>query len=417
MLTERVHFESPGTTGGTLVQARDRTKSREVDAVRALTAEFHDSSLEARYWSFNHEDLAHWAATAALLCGAFSIPLALADLANVGWGVGFLTLLVLRALLASVAFGLARLLRTEPTTITRHGFISAACAALVVGFALIALMQPDAARLDHLEVGLILMGVLVLVPNRVPYALGVCGSAATLWVAASATVRGAPDTAVISHGLGFATTIAIGWAAAALLGATRRRAFAEHVAAERANEQLRAEIARRERMERELVLRANLDPLTKIPNRRHFEEQAREEFVRCQRTRQPMSLLLLDVDHFKWINDTHGHAAGDEVLRVFSDALSEQVRRIDIVGRLGGEEFAVVMPGADRERAEEAAERLRARVAGLRIDMPSGLVRLTVSIGVTECDVWTEHLADVLARADEAMYQAKTSGRDQVVFA
>lgn len=166
-----------------------------------------------------------------------------------------------------------------------------------------------------------------------------------------------------------------------------------------------------------MVSRANLDPLTKIPNRRHFEEQAQDEFVRCQRTHQPMSLLLLDVDHFKWINDTHGHAAGDEVLRVFSDALAEQVRRIDVVGRLGGEEFAVVMPGADRERAEEAAERLRARVAGLRIDMPTGLVRLTVSIGVTECDVWTEHLAEALARADVAMYQAKTSGRDQVVFA
>ncbi|MCC6226434.1 MAG: GGDEF domain-containing protein [Microthrixaceae bacterium] len=400
-----------------MAQTRNRTTGREPDAVRSLTGEFHDSSLEARYWSFTQDDLAHWAATAATLCGAFSIPLALADLANVGWGVAFLSLLVLRAMLACVSFGLARLLRSEPATITRHGFISAACAALVVGFALIALMQPDSAQLDHLEVGLILMGVLVLVPNRVPYALGVCGSAAALWVAASAAVRHSPDAAVVAHSLGFATTIAIGWAAASLLGATRRRAFAEHVAAERANEQLRAEITRRERMERELVSRANLDPLTKIPNRRHFEEQAQDEFVRCQRTHQPMSLLLLDVDHFKWINDTHGHAAGDEVLRVFSDALAEQVRRIDVVGRLGGEAFAVVMPGADRERAEEAAERLRARVAGLRIDMPTGLVRLTVSIGVTECDVWTEHLAEALARADVAMYQAKTSGRDQVVFA
>jgi diguanylate cyclase (GGDEF)-like protein len=101
---------------------------------------------------------------------------------------------------------------------------------------------------------------------------------------------------------------------------------------------------------------------------------------------------------------------------VLTDALSEQVRRIDVVGRLGGEEFAVVMPGADLGRAEEAAERLRARISGLRVDLATGPVRMTVSIGVTECNVWTEQLADAMSRADEAMYLAKAAGRDRVVM-
>ena len=101
--------------------------------------------------------------------------------------------------------------------------------------------------------------------------------------------------------------------------------------------------------------------------------------------------------------------------------VAARVRRVvragDLICRLGGEEFAVLMPGADRSRAEEAAERLRAHVATMALDLPTGIVRLTVSIGVTECDVWTEQLADGLARADEALYRAKDAGRDRVVMA
>lgn len=399
------------------MESRHLRESEAKETMSTLTAEFHDTLIEEHYWVASRDDLAHWAATAATMWAAFSLPLAFADLVNLGMGVTFFCLLLVRALLACVGFGLARLLRTDSRTIRRHGLITAGCGLIMAGSGVIALMRPAATMLDHLEVGMVILAVLILVPNRIPYAVALSGAASAVWIAVSAAVRDTANAALVAHVMGFAATVAIGWAGALLIGTTRRQAFAEHLASARANERLRTEIVWRERLEMDLVQKANTDPLTKTSNRRHFEEQAHDEFVRCQRTHQPMSVMLLDVDHFKWINDTHGHAAGDEVLRVLSEQLAQHLRRIDVVGRLGGEEFAVLMPGADRQRAEEAAERLRMRIAGLRVELPSGRVRLTVSIGVTECDVWTENLTEVLARADEAMYRAKTSGRDKVMVA
>jgi len=387
------------------------------ESVSPFTAEFDDVLLERRYWGATQDDLAHWAGYAATLYGALSVPLALADLAITGWGIRFLCLLVIRSLVACVGFGLAAMLRSDPAVIRRHGLISGACALLVLGFGVVALSQAGTSRLAHLEVAVVIVGLLMLVPNRIPFAIGVGGSGAALWVATSAIVTGSTMAEIVTAALVFSVAVALGWTAAVLIGTTRRRAFSEGLAAELANERLRAELSRRQRVELDLVHKANTDPLTKVANRRHFEEQARDEFIRCQRTHQPMSLMLIDVDHFKWINDTHGHSTGDEVLRTLSDTLVDQVRRIDVMGRLGGEEFAVLMPGADRQRAEEAAERLRARIATLRVETPEGRVRLTVSIGVTECDVWTEQLASALDRADDAMYQAKANGRDQVMSA
>jgi diguanylate cyclase (GGDEF)-like protein len=130
-----------------------------------------------------------------------------------------------------------------------------------------------------------------------------------------------------------------------------------------------------------------------------------------------MSIVVLDVDHFKDINDTWGHASGDEVLRRLATVLRENVRRIDVVGRLGGEEFAVLMPGASDERAAEVIERICQRIRHEEIDLPDGFVTLTVSAGIAETDPWSESIDDALERADAAMYRAKYDGRDRFVIA
>jgi diguanylate cyclase (GGDEF)-like protein len=392
-----------------------RRRTRD-DDIRWFSAEFDDFLLERRFWAETVEEQARWGRLAALLAAALLLPLSLLDLAVVGFGPRFLALLLIRALASVPPLAVHHLLGRDPSAIRRHGLITATCGSLLVASAALGLLQPDPSHLDHLEVGMVLVAMFVIVPNRLVYmgGLGIVASAG--WVGASTVVRGATGTDVLVQSVAFAVVVLLGYLSANLVGHARRQEYALRLAAELANERLRAEIARRERVERDLVERANTDPLTKIANRRHFEEQAADEFRRCQRNHQPLALMVIDVDHFKWINDTHGHAAGDEVLCVLTDALSEQVRRIDVVGRLGGEEFAVVMPGADLVRAEEAAERLRARISGLRVDLATGPVRMTVSIGVTECDVWTEQLTDAMSRADEAMYLAKAAGRDRVVM-
>jgi len=343
--------------------------------------------------------------------------LLLTDLANIGLGPRFIAALVLRLGSAAAVFVVAIALRRSPALIRRHDIITGVEAMLVFSCGLAALLQPDPAGLANMGMGLLIFAMFVIVPNRIEHVVMLTTVAATLWVVATAVTRHLPGQSVGGMCVSFAAAVAVGVVTANLIGATRRREFAASLASKLVTGRLRAEITQREKAELELVHRANTDPLTKIGNRRHFEEQAGAEFRRSQRSHEPLSLMIIDVDHFKWINDTHGHPVGDDVLRQLSSLLDEHVRRVDSVGRLGGEEFAVLMPGADRARAEEAAERLRAHVSSLALDLPSGIVRLTVSIGVTECDVWTEDLAVGLARADEALYRAKADGRDRVVLA
>ena len=177
---------------------------------------------------------------------------------------------------------------------------------------------------------------------------------------------------------------------------------------------LNQEIARRKELEDELRQLANTDALTGAANRRHFLEICDKELQRARRYGRPMALLMMDIDHFKRINDSHGHAFGDEVLKRLVETCQADLRGQDVLGRLGGEEFAVVMPECTLEAAESVAERLRRTLAAVAVPAAGGSVDFTVSIGVVD---WAPErsLEATLERADKAMYAAKSAGRNRVV--
>ncbi len=177
---------------------------------------------------------------------------------------------------------------------------------------------------------------------------------------------------------------------------------------------LNQEIARRKELEDELRQLANTDALTGAANRRHFLEICDKESQRARRYGRPMALLMMDIDHFKRINDSHGHAFGDEVLKRLVETCQADLRGQDVLGRLGGEEFAVVMPECTLEVAESVAKRLRRTLAASAIPTAGGSVDFTVSIGVVD---WAPErsLEATLERADKAMYAAKSAGRNRVV--
>jgi diguanylate cyclase (GGDEF)-like protein len=157
---------------------------------------------------------------------------------------------------------------------------------------------------------------------------------------------------------------------------------------------------------------ATVDALTDTLNRRAFFERAEGARQLALRLRKPIALLMLDLDHFKQLNDSHGHACGDQALRLFAETARGVLREQDLMGRLGGEEFALALPGTTLEGACQAAERLRAAVTTLCLEC-AGTYRMSVSIGVVMIDP-NEELTAALARADHALYAAKTSGRNRV---
>jgi diguanylate cyclase (GGDEF)-like protein len=160
---------------------------------------------------------------------------------------------------------------------------------------------------------------------------------------------------------------------------------------------------------------ATTDPLTGLMNRRAFLTQLDLEQSRSERNGYPMSMMLLDVDHFKNINDKRGHAMGDQVLAALGKLFLHHARKVDIVGRWGGEEFVVVLSGADENGAKIAAERIRRAVEEMIVlDEKSQRVPVTVSIGIA-CLETNDTAEQILDRADHAMYQAKSAGRNRVV--
>jgi diguanylate cyclase (GGDEF)-like protein len=167
----------------------------------------------------------------------------------------------------------------------------------------------------------------------------------------------------------------------------------------------------------EIMRLAATDPLTGVANRRHFMERAGIEVERARRSGHALSLLMVDADHFKKVNDTYGHDVGDAVLKALAETLVTNVRPMDVVARLGGEEFAVLLPEASAAMAADSAERLRLAVGALRVPHGDVGVAFTVSIGAAAVAPGAHGVEDALKAADSALYEAKQGGRNRVVVA
>ena len=170
-----------------------------------------------------------------------------------------------------------------------------------------------------------------------------------------------------------------------------------------------------DRLLRKLYSRATRDGLTGLFNRASLQDRLDREVYRQQRYQRGLALLQLDLDHFKRVNDTHGHAAGDRVLAAFGRIIRDSLRGCDLAARTGGEEFVVVLPEADARRAAFIAEKIRKRVAGMRVKLPRGKpVSVSVSIGIALAPDKPESALPLLEAADKACYRAKKGGRNRV---
>jgi len=184
---------------------------------------------------------------------------------------------------------------------------------------------------------------------------------------------------------------------------------------EDANAALHEQISKIHDLQEKLREQANRDSLTGLFNRRYLEGTLEREMARCKREGTPITMLLLDIDHFKLINDTYGHQAGDEVLRVFGRLLQESARTEDIVCRYGGEEFLLVLPKMPLDIARERGEQLLKLFDGTTISFGDLRIHVTTSIGIAGAPLHSESAEGLIRCADEALYLAKHRGRNQVV--
>jgi diguanylate cyclase (GGDEF)-like protein len=180
-------------------------------------------------------------------------------------------------------------------------------------------------------------------------------------------------------------------------------------------------LIRRFMMHAQLLAQARIDTKTGLLNASTWETEAAAEVIRAIRTHSPLSVALIDIDHFKAVNDTHGHLVGDVVLRAVTDAIQEHLRSYDRAGRFGGEEFVVLLPQARQADAVNIAERLRKHIAAMAVPVgdtdadgkPETSVQLTISVGVSSLNENTKELTDLMAAADAALYFAKQTGRNK----
>jgi diguanylate cyclase (GGDEF)-like protein len=209
----------------------------------------------------------------------------------------------------------------------------------------------------------------------------------------------------------------VGFISANRLQRVQRREFVVRSRLQQANAALQDEIARRTALQAELQRQATTDPLTGLANRREFGRRFVLDLARAERDASPLSIALLDLDHFKKINDQFGHAAGDEVLRQVARLCHECFRSIDSVGRMGGEEIAVLLPGATLQQAAAVAHRFAQRLAASPVAHGEQTIHLSATLGVAERLPKERTLEAILQRADQALYAGKHAGRNCVMLA
>jgi diguanylate cyclase (GGDEF)-like protein len=182
----------------------------------------------------------------------------------------------------------------------------------------------------------------------------------------------------------------------------------------RAKAALEEELAKKESLEKHLKHLAATDPMTELMNRRAFFDTCDKEMIESSTKENELTCLIIDIDHFKKINDTYGHDMGDKVIKTIAKLMLENTRIIDSVGRIGGEEFAILMPNTDVESAYQIADRLRENISKEKIVLNNKDVYITVSIGLSYLNHADKTIHTLIKRADTALYEAKENGRNQV---
>ncbi len=344
---------------------------------------------------------------------ALNLLFAIPDYIALGQSGPFFWLLAYRVVLTAVLVVIMLCVKPE-TSLARISYAVAATAVYgFTGFMLFFIFRPDAVNWVVGVIMLLILGLLMFVPIRFYLAFWVAlyGVVITLltryWMGSSrANLIGLFFLLILPFLIGAATT--------RRFAVLQRKQFALSAQTAKINRELEGEIKRRLKLEAILKELAATDPLTGLYNRREYEMLFTRELERARRKNAPWSLAILDLDHFKAVNDRYGHAVGDEVLRRVAKICREHLRSIDIIGRLGGEEFIILLPDTAIDEAFTVGTRLLKALAAAEMEAGQDKIKITATIGISQLLPGDPDINAVIGRADAALYRGKAAGRNRV---
>ncbi len=385
-------------------------------AISRWNAEFSDPGIEGAYSKHVESDTAVYLVRTLKIWAFLLLIFAWPDWLALGNSTGFFTLFALRSAFVCLLLALAFIVPRKPHWATWGWPVTLVAIAGYPLFFVYPYILPTNGVFGLSVMMMMLLSIYVFVPNR----LGLTNLVAAIGVAMvtlNLVIAGSSISEIILVNMVLIWPVAIGFAAAQRINTGNRKAFMALLNAESANHTLSEEIARRKVLETELQRQALTDPLTGLSNRRQYELLFRRELDRHKRHGTPLALGMIDLDHFKRINDEHGHEFGDQVLKAVAEALQQPLRSCDILGRFGGEEFILILPETTLQQAVAIAERMRQALRAAAIIKDGQTIRITATFAMTGAYESDENINDMIRRADDALYQGKRAGRDRVMEA
>ena len=385
--------------------------------VHWLTGQFRETEREAWYRRaikprVRCESRLAWM-LAALIFGMFSI----SDYFYVGQSRELYLLLAMRVVVVGSCLFLAWAIGRWGSYSQRLWLHALPLWVMATGIILIVPLRPDSLSTQMMAVIVATMAFYLLIPNLLTVVAMASLYLGIGFLCASAIFADSSPVDVLRMALLLIMANAVGFCTLLRVERLQRKQFAILSEERDQNRQLLREMAHRQSLEGQLRQLAERDALTGLANRRHFMKRAQSMFESAREAQAPFSLFMLDVDHFKTINDTWGHSHGDRVLMEIARVCAESLRSHDLIARFGGEEFVVALPDTSLSDALPVAQRLHRAVADLVLPFEGGErgAAVTVTIGIVEARPDEDNLEVLIHRADKALYVGKRDGRDQVV--
>jgi diguanylate cyclase (GGDEF)-like protein len=383
-------------------------------ALSARRGEFVDQGAEQAYREHVQDTTVRHLIVALRVWAFLLVSFGWLDYLALGLTEGFYHLMGTRLFSAVLILSFSVIVRRLPRLASDGGVVSILQVIGFLLFFLIYFIRPDIVIWNIGVTLVLLISIFIFIPNRVVNAslvafFGIAGTLYCSWLrdTSSATLVG-------TFFILFLPTI-IGYFAAVRLNLGQRQQYALFIETVQINQSLQLEIKRREELEVELKLQATTDPLTGLFNRRQYEMLFRRELERVRRHGSELSLCVVDLDHFKQVNDQYGHDMGDQVLKQVARLFVETLRHSDIVGRFGGEEFILLLPDTGIESALLVVERLRTRLQEEVVESEDEKVSITATFAVTQVSNDDAAIEDVIRRADKGLYEGKAAGRNRVI--